>query len=444
MPMRSAMSMALRLPEVLPAGRPTPGQVEIGTSGPETLAGTAGDDTLRGHGGEDTLLGDAGNDRLVGGRGADEIDGGEGIDLAVYAGSRAAVTVDLGAGPGLGGDAAGDVLVAIEGLVGSAYSDHLAGDDGANILRGHAGADTLLGGGGDDTLGGGSGGDVIDGGDGVDLVSYHGSSAGVSVNLSSGQMLGGDARGDVLIGIENVRGSAFSDGLMGDAGRNVLFGGGGNDFISAGAGNDLLFGGPGADHLHGSSGFDMASYRGSDAGVVVALDGSSESGGYAQGDLLDNIEGVIGSFHADSMTGNVLNNRFVGLGGADVMTGGAGADAFVYRRMEDEATATLGTGDRLDAATGIVWDRITDFQPGEDRIVAFGKAFAATRLVDADRIAELGLVDAADAAFALSGGRLYHVDFEDAGAFAAGQVRVVSLAELTGVSGLTFDDFQIL
>ena len=74
------------------------------------IDGAAGNDTINGGAGNDTLQGGADNDVLVGGAGADALDGGDGNDTASYASATVAVTVDLNAGTGLGGDAQGDRL----------------------------------------------------------------------------------------------------------------------------------------------------------------------------------------------------------------------------------------------------------------------------------------------------------------------------------------------
>jgi Ca2+-binding RTX toxin-like protein len=85
----------------------------------------------------------------------------------------------------------------------------------------------------------------------------------------------GDGR-DLLLGLENVIGSAFADILVGDSLANRLAGGGGNDVlrgqsgndrlrgasgndtISARAGDDTLIGGADADNCHGGNGSDRA------------------------------------------------------------------------------------------------------------------------------------------------------------------------------------------
>src|SRR6185437_12898238 len=130
--------------------------------------------------------------------------------------SAVGVTVNLTTGSGSGGDAAGDSLIGIEGLIGSAVTDVLIGDANANTLIGNAG---------DDTLQGGAGADSLDGGAGTaDFADYSGSSAGVPVTLSTGSGSGGDAAGDTITGIEGLFGSAFADVLTGDGNANTLIG----------------------------------------------------------------------------------------------------------------------------------------------------------------------------------------------------------------------------
>ena len=128
----------------------------------------AGIEAVEGSPFDDTLTGDDADNFFVGGAGADVIDGGGGTDLANYFSSAAGVTVNLDKGIVSGGDAAGDVLTAIENLAGSAFDDVLTGDDDANLLIGGDGDDTLKGKGGDDTLQGLGGTDTFDGGGGTD------------------------------------------------------------------------------------------------------------------------------------------------------------------------------------------------------------------------------------------------------------------------------------
>jgi len=319
----------------------------------ENLRGSQGNDTLIGNAGINILAGDAGTDVLRGGAGADRLDGGAGTDTATYYTGAAGVMVDLAADTGSGGDAQGDTLVGIENLTGSNL--------GNDTLLGNAGANTLSGWGGGDVLRGGAGADRLDGGAGTDAASYYTSAAGVTVDLTAGTGSGGDARGDILVGIENLTGSNLAnDTLIGNAGANTLAGWGGSD---------VLRGGAGADALDGGAGTDTASYYTSGTGILVSLASGLGSGGEAQGDILTGIENVSGSQGSDSLYGNaganVLqgwsgNDTLVGRAGQDTLTGGAGADRFVY-----VATA--------ESVVGANADRITDFSHAQgDRIELSG------------------------------------------------------------------------
>lgn len=130
-----------------------------GTPGANNLNGTAandymiahrGNDQLNGLAGNDVLKGAADNDRLNGGPGGDLLEGDNGFDIASYAGSAAGVAVNLLTGVGSGGDAEGDRLRSIEGLIGSAHADTLIGDNKSNWFDGGGGEDTITGHGGSD------------------------------------------------------------------------------------------------------------------------------------------------------------------------------------------------------------------------------------------------------------------------------------------------------
>lgn len=194
-----------------------------GGDGNDTLDGGADNDQLYGDAGNDSLLGALGNDTLTGGLGADALDGGAGFDFADYTGSAAAVQVDLGAGTGLSGDAAGDTLFGIDGLFGSAFDDTLLGYDGESTLPGNAWTNAIYGYDGNDSIDGRAGSDSLYGGTG----------------------------NDTLIG------GAGNDLLDGGDGIDALFGGVGNDTIDAGAGNDTLFADAGADSILGGTGSDL-------------------------------------------------------------------------------------------------------------------------------------------------------------------------------------------
>ncbi len=180
-----------------------------GTGVDNALHGMRGDDVISGLGGADRLFGGAGNDIIYGGDGADRISGGAGIDslyggagidLLNYSGAGSSVVVSLNQGMGFLGDALFDVYSGFERVFGSAFADTLVASDDGTVIRG------------------GGGGDFINGSIGMDRAVYFGSAAGVTVDLSTTLGTGGDAEGDVLIGIEYLTGSAHDDVLIGDAG----------------------------------------------------------------------------------------------------------------------------------------------------------------------------------------------------------------------------------
>ncbi len=285
----------------------------IGGDGADLIIGGAGSDNVVGNAGDDLLLGEAGGDFLFGDDGADILDGGDG-------------------------------------------DDHLSGGASIDQLFGGAGIDTLTGGDGDDTLIGDAGADALDGGAGLaDVADYSASLVGVIVSLGLGTGASGDAAGDTLTGVENLRGSSVADTLSGDAGSNVLFGGAGADQIlggdgadvlqgeadgdtldgeagadqlAGGDGDDVLIGGAGADILGGGAGIDTADYSTSLAGVVVNLQTGTASGGDAAGDTFVSVENVTGSVLNDTLIGrDFVVNVLIGGGGDDTLSGGVAADA---------------------------------------------------------------------------------------------------------------------
>lgn len=317
-----------------------------GRNGDDTLVGGYGDDYLDGGKGNDTLLGNSDNDILVGGLEADILDGGDGEDAAVYIDSTSGVLIDLVAGTGTGGEAEGDTLTDIENVIGSNYDDVLIGDGGDNLLFGAQGDDYLIGGDGDDVLMGGSGGDTLAGGAGTDLASYADSIVSVSVDLTAGTALGGNAAGDSLSGIENLEGSIRNDVLRGSAGVNEIWGGDGDDVIYVSGG---------ADALHGDDGFDWISYINSSAGVWVDLGSGLDSGG----DALDGFEAIEGSFHSDTLSGDAQENHLIGHYGDDMIEGGAGADILSGNQGNDTASyqgSSAAVVVDLGAGTGVGGD----------------------------------------------------------------------------------------
>ena len=120
-----------------------------------------------------------------------------------------------------------------------------------------------------------------------------GNSSGSNNNAKNLRIVGGD--GD--------------DTLQGGAGDDTILGGDGDDSINGGAGGDLIIGGEGADRIDGGADDpkyidDTASYQYSRKGVRVDLsstdaqldfEGEASNGNEAVGDILTNIEHLVGS-----------------------------------------------------------------------------------------------------------------------------------------------------
>ncbi|HLO76604.1 MAG TPA: cadherin domain-containing protein [Magnetospirillum sp.] len=381
-----------------------------------------------GNSSDNALFGGSYDDLLRGAGGADALDGDSGRDTASYALSEAAVVVNLLLGTGTGGDAEGDTLVNIENILGTSFADQLTGNNAINVLTGGDGNDTLDGGtggdtlqggagndtymvdssadvitealsegrdvvktslgwltlaanvedlrytgvtrffgtgndlantlvgaAGDDTLAGLAGGDRLYGGAGSDTASYAASSAAVVVNLATNGNSGGDAAGDYLYAIENVEGSSYGDALTGTVDANTLLGGSGNDTLSGGAG---------ADRLDGGAGNDLVTYAGSAVGVTVNLGTPAAAGGDADGDVLVNIENLIGSDFRDTLTGNggvnILtggadDDKLDGGGGSDTLVGGVGNDIYVIDNYNDVIIENVGEG------TDRIWTNLSIF-----------------------------------------------------------------------------------
>lgn len=347
-----------------------------GGGGDDMLDGGDDDDELNGGSGIDMINGGSGNDLLTGGLGGDMLDGGADFDIVSYANTPLTVGVkilfdaNVNQLNGISGEALGDTLKNVEYIIGTQYQDFIEGDNGQNVLEGGAGNDLLFGFGGDDVVQGGVGADTLDGGDGVvDWTSYIESRAGVNVNLETHRGSGGDAEGDILRNLENVKGSIYDDVLTGDSANNYLDGSGGDDTINGSLGSDTIDGGAGIDTLRYGSLTqavtvnlkDGTTNKGDTITQAIQIINSKEVpvpnlssienlegtniilfGDTLAGDIGDNIiSGLAGN---DNISGDDGNDRIIGGKGADAIDGGAGIDWAEYSGSSAGVTVNLLTG----------------------------------------------------------------------------------------------------
>jgi len=244
-----------------------------------TVEGSLLDDALVGGLGDDQLIGLDGNDTLAGGAGADLLEGGSGQDCADYSLAILGVTVSLKNNSKNAGEAAGDVLVSIEHIVGSNQKDKLIGNDSQNELFGADGADVLRGGKASDVLEGNLGNDRLYGQNGKDI-------------LTAG-------RG--------------SDALYGGNGHDVLKGNGGKDTLDGGKGNDTYYGNNGADTFVFSRGSDTIKDFEDDTDTILIDASVVDDPNMTQSDLLDTYGHLQnGDAILDFGNGNLLTIENVG------------------------------------------------------------------------------------------------------------------------------------
>ncbi|MFC7379477.1 beta strand repeat-containing protein [Brevundimonas sp. GCM10030266] len=161
--------------------------------------------------------------------------------------------------------------------------------------------------------------------------------------------------GDDIVSIVNSGGG--NDTLNGGNAAETLNGEGGNDIINGGGGDDLLSGGAGNDTLIGGAGEDTADYSRAASAVIARLDtGTASTDGNGGADTLVAIENLIGSAFNDQLRGDNQSNRLVGgagadtligLGGIDVLEGGAGAANTLIGGLGDDRYIVSAAGDSI-------------------------------------------------------------------------------------------------
>ena len=311
----------------------------------ESIWGSEFADMLIGSHASNYLFGNGGNDHIDGGRGSDHLRGGHDDDVVM-------------------GGAGADVVYGDMGI------DDVMGGSGNDMLFGGMGDDFLTGGAGDDMLEGGSGADQLAGGywdeddmymdTGSDTASYTMSDAAVTIDLSkamddpmNGEFAtnnpqapyasGGDADGDMFLGIDNIRGSMYADMLIGDEMPNKIWGNQGDDTIKGGdelGDNPATTDDPGTTDTveNVETDFDLAGdtiWGGKGDDTIYALAGN---------DML------MGDMGDDKLKGGSGNDTLMGGEGADVLLGGTLNAAGMF---EDDGN---DTADYSESSAGVTID----------------------------------------------------------------------------------------
>ena len=373
------------------------GTASDGFSGTDTISNV---ENVLGSNYNDTITGSSGTNVIEGGEGNDTLDGGSGTDTVSYSGATLAVTVSLANGSAQNTVGAGtDTLSGFENLSGSAYNDNLTGDTPTNVITGGMGNDTLAGAAGDDiyVYNAGDGDDVITDSAGADIIKLGSGltdddvdfikdgddliimmdtdSITVNDHFASGNdyavetLLFDDTSTIDLTDITlTIHGTSGADTLTGTANADTIYGYAGNDTISGladadtidgGDDNDTLTGGAGNDTLNGGEGTDTVYYSAAASGVTVNLgSGTASNDGDGGADTISDVENVIGSAYADTITGNSGNNTIVGGAGNDTINGNAGTDTVDYSGAGSAVTVNLSTG----TATGDGTDTLSNLE----------------------------------------------------------------------------------
>ncbi|MGB3206111.1 MAG: calcium-binding protein, partial [Crinalium sp.] len=294
-----------------------------------------------------TLTGNSGNNILNGGIGADTLNGGAGIDTASYSNAAAAVNVNLSnATAGTTGEATGDVLNAIENLLGSNFNDILIGNSTANILNGGTGADKLTGGTGNDVY-------VVD--NTGDIVSETSTLATEidTVQSAINYSLGANLEKLTLTGTTAINGigNSLNNTIIGNAANNILNGGIGADQLSGGMGNDTYIVDVATDVISEALNAGIDSVQSSVSWTLAAnvenltLLGTAAING--TGNTLNNT--LTGNSANNSLNGGLGNDTLNGGIGADNLIGGDGNDTYVVDNIGDVVTETSTVATQIDA-----------------------------------------------------------------------------------------------
>ncbi|WP_244653080.1 hypothetical protein [Pseudomonas syringae] len=162
--------------------------------------------------------------------------------------------------------------------------------------------------------------------------------------------------------------------INGTAGADTLTGTAEDDELKALAGNDVILGSGGADKIDGGAGTDTVNYSTSAEGINVEVRlgaGQAGRGGDAEGDILTNIESVVGTQFNDTFTSGpdarATPIRF---------EGGAGDDTYYINKGGTPTIVELADGGNDEVRVSVVNPSGTVLAANIERLTFIGdKAF---------------------------------------------------------------------
>lgn len=183
-------------------------------------------------------------------------------------------------------------------------------------------------------------------------------------------------------GDDFLRGGSANDALTGAAGDDQLFGQAGSDIFYPGAGGDDVWGENGVDANTNTiddtatGPRDRVDYSSAAAGVTITLDdrfNDSEAGEAGSDNIHSDVEDVVGSAFADTITGSAKVNQIVGGAGADTISGGDGNDrlagaAGTFASTQVMTGSTTAAGDGVSTIDGGEGDDTVWSSVGNDAI----------------------------------------------------------------------------
>ncbi|MCV3208014.1 calcium-binding protein [Mesorhizobium sp. YC-39] len=313
-----------------------------GTSGANVLR-AAGAHTMIGYGGNDDYYVDHAGDKVIesAGQGQDRV--WTAVSYALSAGSSIEVL-------GTTNDAGTTAI----NLTGNALAQTIQGNAGANVFNGQGGADKMVG------LGGNDGYYVDNAGDRVVEAAGGGRDnivTTVSYALAAGSEIEVLATRYSATTAINLTGNEFAQTIQGNAGANVINGGGGADTMVGYGGNDGYYVDNAGDKVVEAAGGGRDNIV---TTVSYALAAGSEIEVLATRYSATTAINLTGNEFAQTIQGNAGANVINGGRSADILTGNGGNDTFVFN-------SALGNGNV---------DRITDFNPSQDKIHLENAIFA--------------------------------------------------------------------